>query len=213
MMKKYVIIFVSLLFSCYSFAQINPDTLAIPNVLIKPTAVTWQEEDTFGNPRTHTYTIRASRILLGNREKLYAILTDFENYDKWMPYFNSTKKETNDYLNFSFRVKALGTYHLSLKILPPRQNVNGQYHLIRIAADKEFSYSTIKAMEHHFYLYPVEDVLRKTIDENYTLLEFVNHTKVGDLLSLVPEEKIKEVLREVAEDIFKNLQIKMSEIR
>ena len=182
------------------------------NLLIKPSHVIWEEEDDNGNFRIDQYTSRGSRILNTSRQKLYTVLTDYENYDKWMPYFKSTRKSDNEHLAVVFTTKNFGDYEIPLKIEYPRRNMNGYYHWIRLTTETEFSYSTLKAMEHNFYLYQVKNITTDTIDDGYTLLEISNHTKVGGLLSVMPEAKMKETLMKVTEQLFQNLQERLNTI-
>ncbi len=183
-----------------------------PNLLIKPSQVIWEEEDDNGNFRIDQYTVRGSRILTTSRQKLYAVLTDYENYDKWMPYFKSTKKTDSEHLAVVFTTKNFGDYNITLKIEYPRRNMNGYYHWLRLSTETEFPYSTLKAVEHNFYLYQVKNITTDTIDEGYTLLEISNHTKIGGLMTVMPESKMREILLKVAEQLFENLQARLNSI-
>ena len=182
------------------------------NFLIKPTEVIWEEEDENGQFRIDTYTVRSEQLLRTPREKLYQVLVDFENYDKWMPHFRATQKPDDQHLNFVFQTD-VGEYTLTLKTEFPRRNMNGYYHWIRLTTENEFHYSSLKAMEHHFYLYRVENMARGGIlDPNHTLLEVVNHTKVGGILRGLPESQMREVLLNVTNDMFHNLQLYLNTI-
>ncbi|MBI3019439.1 MAG: SRPBCC family protein [Deltaproteobacteria bacterium] len=183
-----------------------------PNLFIKPSQVIWEEEDDNGNFRIDQYTARGSRILTTSRQKLYMVLTDYENYDKWMPYFKSTQKTDSEHLAVVFTTKNFGDYTITLKIEYPRRNMNGYYHWLRLTTETEFPFSTLKAIEHNFYLYQVKNITTDTIDEGYTLLEISNHTKIGGLLTTMPEAKMKEILIKVAEQLFENLQTRLNSI-
>ncbi|MBI3017013.1 MAG: SRPBCC family protein [Deltaproteobacteria bacterium] len=210
-MKKGIptLVFVVLFSSALFAADVAPVLLSpqlSPNLLIKPSQVIWEEEDDNGNFRIDQYTARGSRILTTSRQKLYSVLTDYENYEKWMPYFKSTKKSDSEHLAVVFTTKNFGDYNITLKIEYPRRNMNGYYHWIRLTTETEFPYSTLKAIEHNFYLHQVKNITTDTLDEGYTLLEVSNHTKIGGLLTAMPESKMKEILIKVAEQLFQNLQ-------
>ncbi|HBQ20382.1 MAG: hypothetical protein A2Z91_05290 [Deltaproteobacteria bacterium GWA2_38_16] len=221
MKKKYLFLILSLsliTFSLKTFAQEEPMAIepppptSVPNLLLKPTQVIWEEEDENGNFRVDQYTVRGSRILIGNRQKLYAVLTDFENYDKWMPYFKVTRKIDPEHLNFIFQTKNFGDYNLTLKIEYPRRNMNGYYHWVRLTTEGEFPYSTLKTMEHNFYLHQVYNTQTGALDDNFTLIELANHTKVAGLLAAFPESKIREIFLNVIEQLFRNLQLRLDSI-
>ena len=111
-----------------------------------------------------------------------------------------------------FTTKNFGDYNITLKIEYPRRNMNGYYHWLRLTTETEFPYSTLKAIEHNFYLHQVKNITTDTIDEGYTLLEVSNHTKIGGLLTAMPESKMKEILIKVAEQLFQNLQTRLNSI-
>ena len=216
MKKGFLFLVFVVLCSTIVFAAIgDPEVLApqlSPNLLIKPSQVIWEEEDDNGNFRIDQYTTRGSRILTTSRQKLYTVLMDYENYDQWMPHFKSTQKSDSDHLAVIFNTKNFGDYNITLKIEYPRRNMNGYYHWLRLTTETEFPYSTLKSIEHNFYLSQVKNSTTDAIDESYTLLEVSNHTKIGGLLTAMPEAKMKEILIKVAEHLFQNLQERLNTI-
>lgn len=174
------------------------------NLFVEPTQVIWEEERENESKRLDTYTVRSRRVIQSPRQKLYLVLTDFDNYDKWMPHFKSTKNIDDRYLNFVFETD-FGDYDLNLWIHYPRKNVNGYYHKIRLASENEFEYLTLKEMEHQFLLHRVINTETGALDPDHTLLEVINHTRIGGILKAIPEGKTHKTLLEVTDALYNNL--------